>query len=137
MAEPGAYGHHEDAERAVNDAGLEDEALVRRIERLARILDTQFELFGFRFGADGIIGLLPGVGDLSTAILSGYLIVEAARAGAGPQLIVRMVINVLIDTLLGAVPVFGDIFDFAFRANAMNAKLLRDYLQKRAEENQA
>ncbi|MEL7486856.1 MAG: DUF4112 domain-containing protein [Pseudomonadota bacterium] len=120
-----------DAERAVHEAGLDDDDLIRRIDRLARLLDSQFNLFGFRFGLDGLIGLIPGVGDAATAILSIYIILEAARAGAGFGLILRMIVNVLIDLVIGAVPVLGDLFDFAFRSNAINARLLHDYLKNR------
>ena len=120
-----------DAERAVHEAGLDDDDLVRRIDALARLLDTRFSIFGVRFGLDGIIGLIPFFGDAATAVLSFYLIFLAARAGASVSLLFRMLVNVLIDVLIGAVPILGDLFDIAFRANAMNAKLLRDYLATR------
>ncbi|MEO0879272.1 MAG: DUF4112 domain-containing protein [Pseudomonadota bacterium] len=119
---------YREAERAVHDAGIEDDALIDRIDRLARLLDTQFSLFGFRFGIDGLIGLIPGIGDAATAIMSLYLIVLAARAGASLGLIVQMIANVIFDMVIGAVPVLGDLFDFTFRANARNARLLHAYL---------
>lgn len=122
------------AERAVHEAGLNDEALIKRIDALARLLDTRFSIFGFRFGVDGLVGLIPGIGDAATGILSLYLILEAARAGAPLGLLGRMVVNVLIDMLLGIVPLVGDIFDFAFRANAANAKLLHEYLLKQQQQ---
>jgi len=125
-----ARRHETDAERAVHEAGLDDDALIKRIDALARLLDSRFSFFGFRFGLDGLIGLIPGIGDAATAVLSLYLIIEAARAGASLSLIGRMIVNVLIDMLLGVVPVLGDIFDFAYRANAMNAKLLHEHLLK-------
>ena len=128
MARP---DYEKEAERAVHEAGLNDEALIRRIDRLARLLDSRFSIFGFRFGLDGLIGLIPGIGDAATGILSFYLIFEAARAGASLGLIGRMIVNVLIDILLGAVPLLGDVFDFAYRANAANAKLLHEYLLKK------
>lgn len=109
------------------------EALLRRVEKLADLLDTKFRLpiLGYRFGWDSLIGLIPGIGDALTAGLSGYLILEAWRAGAGPGLILRMIYNVAVDSILGAVPLFGDIFDFAYKANAANARLLRDFLRKK------
>lgn len=129
------YDHTEDAERAVHDAGIEDDELIKRIDRLARLLDTQFGIFGFRFGIDGLIGLIPGVGDAATAILSLYLIFLAARAGASLSLLFQMLCNVLFDMFIGAVPIVGDIFDVAFRANARNARLLHEYLsEKRARQ---
>ena len=120
-----------EAERAVHDAGLDDDDLIKRIDALARLLDTRFSFFGFRFGFDGIIGLIPGIGDVATAILSFYLILMAARAGASISLLLRMILNVLIDMIIGVVPLLGDIFDFAFRANAINAKLLHEYLRNK------
>ncbi len=119
---------------SVDPEELSDEqALLHRVEKLADLLDTKFRLpiLGYRFGLDSLIGLIPGIGDALTAGLSGYLILEAWRAGAGPGLLARMIYNVIVDTILGAVPLFGDIFDFAFKANAANAKLLRDYLHEK------
>ncbi|MEL7491640.1 MAG: DUF4112 domain-containing protein [Pseudomonadota bacterium] len=128
-----ARSSHHDAERAVHDAGLDNDDLIRRIDALARLLDGRFSVFGFRFGFDGLIGLIPGVGDAATAVLSFYLVFMAARAGASFSLIMHMIVNVLIDMIVGAVPVLGDLFDFAFRANAINAKLLHRHLEaKRA-----
>lgn len=116
---------------------LLDEALPhlparRRVETLSEFLDTKFKLpiLGYRFGYDSLIGLIPGVGDVVTAGMSVYLIIEARRAGAGAGLLTRMLYNVIVDTVLGAVPVLGDIFDFAFKANLRNANLLRRHYDK-------
>ncbi len=103
-----------------------------RVEWLSEFLDTKFRLpvLGYRFGWDSILGLIPGVGDVASAVMSLYLIAEAWRAGAGAGMVARMLYNVAIDTILGAVPLFGDIFDFAFKANLRNANLLRDHYRK-------
>ena len=130
-----ARSSRHDAERAVHDAGLDDDDLIRRIDALAKLLDGQYNILGFRFGLDGLIGLIPGVGDAATAILSFYLIFMAARAGASFSLIMQMIVNVLIDTVIGALPILGDLFDFVFRANAINAKLLREHLQEKRSRN--
>lgn len=110
-------------------------AAQRRIDRLADLLDTRFRLpiLGYRFGLDSLIGLIPGVGDAATAAISFYIIFEAARAGAGPLLILRMIYNVVIDAILGSVPVLGDLFDFAFKANLRNANLLREHYARKAD----
>jgi hypothetical protein len=93
---------------------------------LARILDTAVGVPGtkIRVGLDAILGLIPGAGDAVSAALSGYIILAAARAGASKPVLLRMVGNVVLDTLIGSVPVVGDLFDVAFRANARNVALL-------------
>ena len=93
---------------------------------LARVLDTAIGIPGtrIRVGLDAILGLIPGAGDAVSAALSGYIILAAARAGASRPVLLRMVGNVVLDTLIGAVPVLGDLFDIAFRSNARNVALL-------------
>lgn len=124
-----------DINAADNDP-LTDESLPhakarRRVEKLSEFLDTKFRLpiLGYRFGYDSLIGLIPGIGDVASAAMSLYLIFEAHKAGAGFGLILRMIYNVVIDTILGAVPVLGDLFDFAFKSNLRNANLLRDHYE--------
>lgn len=101
-----------------------------RARSIARLLDTAFRVPGtnIRFGLDGILGLIPGVGDVAGAALSGYVILTAARAGAPNILLARMLANVGLDALVGAVPLLGDLFDVAFRANVRNAALLDGWL---------
>jgi hypothetical protein len=103
------------------------------IDRLAHLLDSQFVLPGtnFRFGLDSLIGLIPGVGDLITGTLGLYIVHRAREEGASPFVIGRMIWNLLVDTILGSIPIFGDVFDFAFRANRKNAALLQRHLDKR------
>ncbi len=107
-----------------------------RVAWLSDFLDTRFKIpgLGYPFGMDSVIGLVPGIGDAVTGAVSLYLVYEAGRAGAGPVLIARMIFNVVIDTLLGAVPLVGDLFDFVFKANLRNANLLRDHLEKSREQ---
>lgn len=94
------------------------------------MLDNSIHVPGtrWRIGVDGLIGLVPGVGDLLGALISGYVLTEAARAGASMSLILRMGLNVALETLVGAVPVIGDLFDFAYKANARNVRLLRRHV---------
>lgn len=96
-------------------------------ERLARLLDSQFRVPGtrLRFGADGVLGLLPGVGDAAGLALSAMVIVQAVRLGARGSTVARMVLNVALDTVVGAVPLLGSVFDFAFKANNRNVALLQ------------
>ncbi|GAA3994198.1 hypothetical protein GCM10022408_00550 [Hymenobacter fastidiosus] len=103
-----------------------DERL-RWVERVAHLMDSQFRLPGtqFRFGLDPLLGLLPVVGDLSTLAVSGALLMTMMRHGASGAVVVRMALNILLDTLVGAIPLLGNLFDFAFKSNERNVALLR------------
>lgn len=99
---------------------------VRSSNALARLLDTAIRIPGtnIRLGLDAVLGLIPGAGDAVGALLSSYIILAAARQGAPRAVLLRMIGNVAIDSVIGAVPVIGDIFDIAFKSNARNAALL-------------
>lgn len=99
------------------------------LETLARWMDSKFRVPGtsWRFGLDGIIGLIPGVGDLSTFAVSGYMMVIMARNGASGYVLARMGLNIVLDALIGAIPLLGDLFDFAFKANMRNFRLAQQY----------
>ena len=101
-------------------------ALVRRLDTLAYLLDNSIPIpgTGTRFGIDALIGLIPGVGDAAGALLSGYIVLQAARLGTGFPVILRMLLNVGIETLVGAVPLLGDLFDAGWKANDRNMRLL-------------
>jgi predicted aconitase with swiveling domain len=105
------------------------EERLERLDRLAWLLDNSIKVPGtsWRIGIDGLIGLIPGFGDVAGALLSSYVVTEAARAGASMSLILRMGLNVVIETVVGVIPLVGDVFDFAFKANARNVKLLRNH----------
>jgi len=81
-----------------------------------------------RFGLDPILGLIPGVGDAAGAVLAGWILVEAIRLGASRATLIRIVGNLALDAVVGAVPVLGDIFDFAWKANLRNVALLERHL---------
>lgn len=101
-----------------------------RIEKLAWLLDGAIRVPGtkFRFGLDSIIGLVPGIGDLIGLLLGAGILYESVKVGAPRPLIMKMLGNGLADALGGLIPGVGDVFDFAFRANARNAKLLIEHL---------
>ncbi|MGI4763362.1 MAG: DUF4112 domain-containing protein [Janthinobacterium lividum] len=103
-----------------------DERL-RWVERIARLMDSQFRLPGtrFRFGLDPLLGLLPIVGDVSTSLVSVALLLTMLRHGASGAIVVRMALNILIDTVVGGIPLIGNVFDFAYKSNERNVALLR------------
>ena len=97
-----------------------------RLQRIAKLMDSQIRVpvIGLRIGADAIIGLVPGVGDAVTGLIGAYLIYEAQRLGIPRSAVLRMVANIAFDTAVGAIPVAGDIWDFFFRANDRNMRIL-------------
>jgi hypothetical protein len=108
------------------------EERLARIDALSRLLDTAFTIPGttIRFGLDALIGLVPGIGDAITTVMSLYIVNEARALGAPRMLIARMLANVALDGFVGAIPLFGDAFDVAFRANRRNMALLLDHLDR-------
>lgn len=100
---------------------------LEQLERLARWLDTSFAVPGtnIRFGLDSLAGLLPGVGDAATGLAALYIVLRAQRLGLPRMLILRMLGNVAVDAAIGAIPVFGDLFDVGFKANRRNVELLK------------
>ena len=107
-----------------------DSSTRKSLSRLAWFLDSSIPIpgLGFRIGADGLIGLIPGVGDAFGAVLSSYILAQAARLGAPKSVILRMGFNILIETVVGLIPFVGDIFDFAWKANLRNVELLNEYM---------
>ena len=106
----------------------------QRLQRVAWLLDAAFPIPGTRqrFGLDAVIGLIPGVGDTLGALLSTYIIVEAARRGASVWTVARMLGNVAVETVIGAIPILGDLFDVAFKANMRNLRIVEEHFGERA-----
>ena len=102
---------------------------VGRARELARVLDSAITIpgTGIRLGLDAIIGLLPAGGDAIGAALSSIIVMTALKQGVPRPVIWRMVGNVVIDTLIGSIPLLGDLFDVAWKANSKNAELLAQY----------
>jgi len=111
---------------------VQGELVDRRIadvEAVARWLDYAFVLpGGFRFGLAGIVGLIPGIGDLIDALVSFYIVKRALQLGIPRIGVVRMMLNIAIEGIAGAVPFLGDVFDIAFKANRRNYLLINSYL---------
>lgn len=103
-----------------------------RLERLAKLMDAKYGLPGtpFQVGLDSLIGLVPGIGDAVSFLPAAFLVLEGARMGASPWVLFRMILNTLIDTVIGSIPVLGDIFDIFFRSNMRNTALLKKHLAK-------
>src|SRR3954468_20694774 len=101
-----------------------------RIDALARLLDSALVVPGtnIRFGLDAIVGLVPGIGDFLTSLVSLYIVHEARQLGAPTHVLVRMVANIAIDGIVGSAPLAGDIFDVMWRANRRNMTLLYGHL---------
>lgn len=109
---------------------VEDNSDARRVRALARALDSAIQIpgTGIRLGLDSIVGLVPGIGDLAGAAMSGYIVLASARMGVPPAVVARMIVNLGVDTLVGSVPLLGDLFDVGFKANIRNAALLDRHL---------
>lgn len=106
-----------------------DEGDIRRSRALARVLDSAVGIPGtpLRVGLDAILGLIPGAGDMIAGALSGYIVLTAVRHGAPGPVIARMLGNVILDTAIGAIPILGDLFDVAYKANMKNVALLEGF----------
>lgn len=109
------------------------------IRTLARMLDSAVRIPGtqIRIGAESVFGIIPVVGDVAGAALSGYIVLASARLGAPPSTIIRMLVNIGIDTIVGAVPILGDMFDVAYRANMRNVELLDSHLGESPQTRRA
>lgn len=100
---------------------------LQRLDKLASLLDSRWKIpgTGIHFGLDSLIGLIPGVGDAATALISLYLIGEAKTAGASNKILGKMAFNVALEFIVGLIPIVGDLFDIGWRANLRNVALLR------------
>ena len=108
--------------------------LTRRLARLnglARLMDTAIQVPGtnIRFGADALIGLVPGIGDAGGALIGLYIVNEARRLGLPKRKLARMVANLGVDATLGAVPLAGDLFDVYFKAHKRNIQIILDHFE--------
>lgn len=107
-------------------------ALRKRIETLELLLERSFTIPGINrpVGLDAIVGLVPVVGDVVTAVMGAYIIWEARNLGMPKWKLWRMMGNLGVDTALGAIPLVGDAFDFLFRSNTRNLRIIRKHLDK-------
>jgi uncharacterized membrane protein len=116
-------------------AAPSDDAALRRLQTVANMLDSAFLIPGTkqRIGIDAIIGLVPGVGDVVTTLLSSYIVWEARNLGVSKFALARMLTNLGIHATVGSIPLVGDLFDAFFRVNQRNMRILRDQIGKNAQ----
>lgn len=108
---------------------MQENPKLNHLKKLSVLLDSQFTgPLGFKFGIDGLIGLIPFVGDLATSAMSFYIVFQAAMMGCSPSVILRMGLNILIDNLLDAFPGFGIFFDFFWKSNNKNIEIIEQHL---------
>ncbi|WP_313435131.1 DUF4112 domain-containing protein [Novosphingobium sp.] len=112
--------------------GSDPISVSRRIEMLEHVLERAIALPGLRrkVGLDSVVGLVPVAGDVISAALGMYIVWEARNLGMPKWQLARMTANVGIDTLLGAIPLAGDLFDFVFRSNSRNLRIIRKHMDR-------
>ncbi len=102
------------------------------VERISGLMDDQFKLPGtkFRFGLDPLLNLIPFVGDISGFLVGAALVLVMAKNGVSRKVVVLMVVNICIDALLGGIPLIGNVFDFYYKSNSRNIKLLKEHYEE-------
>ena len=114
------------------DIGRDPDSIRKRVEAMEMVLERAFVIPGINrhVGLDSIIGLVPVIGDLITALMGAYMVWEARNLGMSKFQLTRMAANVGIDTIVGAVPIAGDLFDFLWKSNSKNLRIIRKHLDK-------
>jgi hypothetical protein len=112
--------------------GTDPHSVRQRVEALEKLLERSFVIPGTKipFGLDSIVGLVPVLGDLITAAMGAYMVWEARNLGMSKWQLMRMSANIGIDTALGAIPLVGDAFDFIWRSNSKNLRIIHKHLDK-------
>jgi len=105
---------------------------IQQLERLANLLDSRYRipLTKIQVGWDGILGIIPGVGDVLPVVFSLYIVIEAIRMRMPWSIILKMLGNILFDFIIGLIPLFGDYFDICWKANQRNVRLLRKHFER-------
>ncbi|TWU46819.1 DUF4112 domain-containing protein [Rubripirellula reticaptiva] len=113
----------------------ENAIVLRRVQRVARLMDSSMTIPGtsIRFGLDSAFGLIPGVGDIGTAAVGGWILLQAHQSGLRKRQLARMAANIAVDLTIGSVPLVGDLFDVYWKSNLRNARLLEEHLKEKLE----
>jgi hypothetical protein len=119
--------------RLENGRTVEEE--LRRLGVFSRMLDSQFSVMGVRFGLDSLLGLIPVAGDVATGIAGTYALATAIRLKLHPIAAVQIGWNLLFDTVIGAIPILGDIFDVFFKSNTKNFTVIEKHLTRKAQRH--
>ena len=108
-------------------ANSKTSTILNQVDRLAWLLDNSIHIpiINYRIGLDALIGLIPGLGDAAGLVVSSFIVLQAMRLGAPRAILGRMVLNIVIEAVVGLIPVLGDFFDATFKANVRNVRLLR------------
>ncbi|MBO9099157.1 DUF4112 domain-containing protein [Rhizobium sp. K1/93] len=109
---------------------------LRRAHGIARLMDSAIRIpgTGISFGADSVMGLVPGIGDAGGALIGLVIVNEARRLGVSNQLLLKMLGNIGLDTVAGSVPLIGDLFDVYFKSNRRNVQLLLEHFEVEERE---
>jgi hypothetical protein len=106
---------------------------LRNVRRIARLLDAQFNILGFRIGLDPIIGLVPGLGDAIPLAFSAYLLAKGAKMGLPKSALTAMAVNSALDVALGLIPGIGDVSDVFFKAHLRNIEIMERHLARQRD----
>lgn len=133
-ANAGIAGRSRSSSRpSLSDGSDSSDPDLRSARRTAWWLDEAIPLpGGFRIGFDGLLGLIPGIGDAAGGVIGSYILLQAHRRGVPSVVIARMVGNLVLEMVIGIIPILGDLFDFAFKANRRNVALMERYFVERA-----
>lgn len=117
--------------RATAASAPDRELIKQQMQQLAWLMDESIPIpfLGMRVGVDGLLGLIPGVGDLLSAGISSFIIRQAHMLGVPRTVLLRMGFNTAVDLVIGAVPLLGDLLDFSWKANKRNVRLVLNHLE--------
>lgn len=118
--------------KALPAMGRDPHSVRQRVEAMEQLLERSFHIPGTKipFGLDSVVGLIPVLGDIVTAAMGAYMVWEARNLGMSKWQLMRMTANVGIDAALGAIPLVGDAFDFIWRSNSKNLRIIKKHLDK-------
>ncbi|QUT04593.1 DUF4112 domain-containing protein [Sphingobium phenoxybenzoativorans] len=133
---PVAQDQFERIARDLPGFGNDPHAIRQRVEAMEALLEGLFVIPGTnrRVGLDSLVGLIPVIGDFVTAAMGAWIVWEAKNLGMPKWQLVRMSANVGVDTVLGAIPFVGDAFDFFFKSNTKNLRIIRKHLDRHHPE---